>query len=597
MKKPTSASLVLLTLIWMSFASAQTTTTGVIEGLVIDSNEAVVPNVKVVVTSPNLIRAQSATTDDEGRYRILNLPPGRYVVTVEATLGFARFKRDVDVGLSKTSSVLLQLQPAETSATVTVSSPSAALDITSNTSGTNVSTEQFSNFITQRTVQAIYTIAPSVSRSGLRDVSGRDRDPSVAGSSGLENSYILDGVNTTDPSFGGSGANLPFEFVQEVEIKTGAFGPEYGLTTGGIFNVLTKSGGNDLHGDVFAYFTTKGLVRGTKHLPFTGSAPNGFSEIDAGFDLGGAFKKDKLWFFGAFNPQRRENSYLTQTLRQPASNKVTTPFYAGKLTYAINQRHVLTFSTFGDFTKITDFRVAINGNVQPLGGALSGFGADPDSFLAVGELGGDNYAVRMNSSITPNWIGEFAFGAHRQRNNLHPSTDISQVVAVTDNFAIVRNGAVLPVIDTNVDFGGPTGFLAFVDGRGGSLERGFIRQGFHLRVTDQNRERYEAQARLQNIFKRHTVKYGFEFNQNRIRLDSGLTGPTRDFGAGVVYDGFNVTNRFGVCTVQAATIVCPAAALTSRVNALITAVKRPWEFPVQQQTPLCRPLSSVPTLS
>jgi hypothetical protein len=67
---------------------------------------------------------------------------------------------------------------------------------------------------------------------------------------------------------------------------------------------------------------------------------------------------------------------------------------------------------------------------------------------------------------------------HRQRNNLHPATDISQVVPVTDNFAIVRNGAVLPVIDTNVDFGGPTGFLAFVDGRGGSLERGFTRQGF-----------------------------------------------------------------------------------------------------------------------
>ena len=76
--------------------------------------------------------------------------------------------------------------------------------------------------------------------------------------------------------FGGSGANLPFEFIQEVEIETGAFGAEYGLATGGIFNVLTKSGGNDLHGDAFAYFTTRGLVRGTKYFPFTGSAPNGF---------------------------------------------------------------------------------------------------------------------------------------------------------------------------------------------------------------------------------------------------------------------------------------------------------------------------------
>ena len=555
-------------------ASAQTTTTGTIEGIVTDSNGAVVPAVRVTVTSPNLIRAQSATTNDEGRYRILNLPPGRYTVVAEATAGFARFARtNVDVNLSKTSTVLIQLEPAGATATVTVTRTSgAAVDTTSNTSGTSVSTEQFSNFTTQRTVQSLYTIAPSVARSGLRDASGRDRDPSVAGSSGLENGYILDGINTTDPARGGSGADLPFEFVQEVEIKTGAFGAEYGLATGGIFNVLTKSGGNDLHGDAFAYLTTKGLVRSTKHFPFTGSAPNGFSELDAGFDLGGAIKKDKLWFFFAFNPQRRENSYFTQTFHHPVSNKVTTPFYAGKLTYAPNQRNTLTFSTFGDFAKIAGFRVTIAGATGP---PPSGFGADPNSFLSDAQLGGDNYTVRMNSTITPNWIGEFALGVHHQRNNLTAPANLEKTEAVTDNFAIVRNGVVLAVTDTNVDFGSTTGFLAFVDGRGGSLERGFERQGFGGRVTNQNRDRYEAQARLQNIFDKHTLKYGFEFTQNRLKLNSRFTGPTRDFGQGVVYDGFNVTNRFGVCTVQGNTIVCPAGGLTSRVNALIAAGQAP----------------------
>jgi outer membrane receptor protein involved in Fe transport len=561
----------------MTEASAQTATTGNIEGIVSDPNGAVVPAVKVTVTSPNLISVQTAMTNVEGWYRILNLPPGRYVVIAEATSGFDKSTNtNVDVSLSKTTTVPIKLEPAGATATVTVTAGSdARVDTNSNTSGTNISTEQFSNFVTQRTVQSIYTIAPGVTRSGLRDTSGRDRDPSVAGSSGLENRYIMDGVNTTDPSFGGSGANLPFEFVQEVEIKTGAYGAEYGLATGGIFNVLTKSGGNDLHGDLFAYFTTRGMVWGTKSFPFTGSAPNGFSELDAGFDLGGAIKKDKLWFFGAFNPQRRENAYFTQTLRQPAGNKVTTPFYAGKLTYAINQRHTLTFSTFGDFTRITGFRVNISGNVMALSGPLSGFGADPDSFAGESKLGGDNYTVRLNSTLTSNWISEFSFGVHRQRNNQHAPANLSQVEAVTDNFAIVRNGAVLSVIDTNVNFGGPTGFLAFVDGRGGSLERNFIRQGFPLRVTDQNRERYEAQARLQNIFKRHTLKYGFEFSQNRIKVDSGLSGPTRDFGSGVVYDGFSVTNRFGVCTAQGSTMVCPVGALTSRVNALIAAGQAP----------------------
>ena len=170
-------------------------------------------------------------------------------------------------------------------------------------------------------MQGLYTIAPTVTRSGLRDATGRDRDPSVAGSSGPENNYILDGVNTTDPAFGGSGANLPFEFVQEVEIKTGAYGPEYGKSTGGIFNVITKSGGNEFHGDIFGYGTTKGLVREVKNFPFTGSAFNGFSEVDVGGDIGGPIVKDKLWFFGAFNPQKRKNYYLTQTFHTPVRER------------------------------------------------------------------------------------------------------------------------------------------------------------------------------------------------------------------------------------------------------------------------------------
>jgi outer membrane receptor protein involved in Fe transport len=567
-------SLILFMLCPGTPVSAQTITTGTIEGLVTDSNGAVIPAVTITATSPNLIRAQSVTTDNDGRYRILNLPPGSYTVTVEAMAGFARIARaNVDVNLSKTSTLPIQLEPAGATAIVTVNgNSSAGIDTATNTGGTNISTEQFSNFTTQRTVQSIYTIAPSVARSGLRDQSGRDRDPSVAGASGLENGYILDGINTTDPMFGGAGANLPFEFVQEVEIKTGAFGAEYGLATGGIFNVLTKSGGNDLHGDVFAYFTTRGMVRGTKFFPFNGSAPNGFSELDAGFDLGGPIKKDQLWFFGAFNPQRRENSYFTQTFRRPVSNKVTTPFYAGKLTYAPNQRHTLTFSTFADFTKISGFRISSAGAGGP---AVAGFGADPNSFLGEAEFGGANYTVRLNSTITSKWIGEFALGAHSQRYNLAASAVVAQTEAVTDNFAIVRNGAVLPVTDTKVDFGGNTGFLAFVDGRGGSLERGFARQGFSGRVANQNRDRYEAQARLQNIFGSHTLKYGFEFTQNRLKLISRFTGPTRDFGSGVVYDGFNVGNRFGVCTVQGGTIVCPVSALTNRVNALIASGQAP----------------------
>ena len=129
----------------------------------------------------------------------------------------------------------------------------------------------------------------------------------------------------------------------------------------------------EANGDVW-FGTTKGLVRSVKNFPFTGSAANGFSEVDLGGDIGGPIVKDKVWFFGAFNPQRRTNYYLTQTFHAPVQNKVTIPFYAGKLTWALNSKNTLTGSTFGDFTKVDGFLAT---------GALqnaNGFGNDISAF-------------------------------------------------------------------------------------------------------------------------------------------------------------------------------------------------------------------------
>lgn len=562
----------------MAFSSfAQTSTTGSIAGTVVDVNGAAVPNATVTVRSPNLIIPQSGQSNDQGRYNISNLPPGRYEVSVAAVGGFGEFtKKDVEVNLSKTSTVEVQLQAAGAQATVTVTDTSgAAVDVTSTTSGSNVSTDQFSNFPTSRTVQGLYTIAPTVVRSGLRDASGRERDPSVGGSSGPENNYILDGVNTTDPAFGGSGANIPFEFVQEVEVKTGAYGAEYGRSTGGIFNVITKSGTNEFHGDLYGYFTTKGFVRETKSFPFTGSAPNGFSEQDFGGDIGGPIIKDKLWFFGAFNPQRRENHYLTQTLRADAQNKVTTPFYAGKLTWGINQNHTFSFSTFADFTKIDGFLAT---------GALtnvSGFGESVDAFNGRQETGGHNYAFRLNSTFSPKFIGEFSGGLHFQRANTLPVQAGLDAPLRTDNFAVVRGGAVLPVTQTGIfSTRDQTGFADFVDGRGGSLARNFFRgPGFGLFST-QDRNRYEFAGKLQAILGRHTLKFGAEWSRNIYNINTASSGPDVTFAEGpdvtfgdgvgaeaLQTNGYRTTNNFSVCAARGTQIVCPSSAATAVMNA------------------------------
>lgn len=567
-------------------ASAQTATTGSIEGTVVDVNGAAVPGVTVNVNSPNLISPQSTTTNESGVYRILNLPPGRYNVSVEATKGFAKFEqKDVEVNLSRTSSLGVTLSPEQVGGVVNVTDTAGAgIDVTQNTTGTSVSNDQFSNFPTQRTAQSLYTIAPTATSSGLKDSSGRAVDPSIGGSSGPENNYILDGINTTDPAFGGSGANLPFEFVQEVEIKTGAFGAEYGKSTGGVFNVITKSGGNQFHGDVFGYFTTKGLVREVKNFPGRGVANNGFSEIDAGVDVGGPIKKDKLWFFAAFNPQRRENFFLTQNFREEVANKVTTPFYAGKITYAINSNNTLTFSTFGDFTKQTGFYY----RGLTVDNEINGFGVSPGDFNAEYLTGGSNYAVRLNSSLTPRWIGEFAFGLHKQRNTTTPEASLLDKNRLLDTFAILRDdNTVAPVTESAVDFletiNGVTynkGRVAYVNAPGGELTRGFYRQGFAPGTFNiEARERWEILARLQNIVGPHTIKYGFEYNRNTFNQTRLTGGQDQTFGnpenltlrggaGNNEINGARVDNAFGVCTNRTIsglnTIVCPNDASTAR---------------------------------
>jgi outer membrane receptor protein involved in Fe transport len=545
-------------------AFGQTTTTGSIEGTVTDPTGAAVAGVTVTVTRQGG-RSATATTNDEGFFRVPALEPGQYTVTIESEKGFAKFEQaNVAVNLGKTSNVTAQLRPQGATETVTVTAGAGAgIDVTQNTTGTNVSTEQFSNFPTQRTVQSLYTIAPTVTRSGLRDSSGRERDPSVAGSSGPENNYILDGVTVTDPAFGGSGANLPFEFVQELEIKTGAYGADIGKSTGGVFNVITKSGTNEFHGDAFAYFVAQSFVREVKAsaIPFTGAAPNGYSEIDAGFDIGGPIVKDKLFFFGAFNPQRRKNFFLTQTFLQEVENQVTTPFYAGKITWTPNQSHQFTFSTFGDFTKQEGHLFG-----------FSGFGANLNSFRGETQTGGSNYAFRLNSTFSPNFIGEFSAGLHFQRANTIPELDETFIV---DRFAVLRAGSILPVTESTVF--SPGGLrLAFVEGTGGSVERNFVRSGFGLK-SFQDRDRIEFAARMQNIFGKHTIKWGFEINENKYRIDTDSTGPDFNFNDPDHPLGpQRIENRFAICArTSNTTITCPSQSRVDNVQLLINAGQAP----------------------
>ena len=265
------------------------------------------------------------------------------------------------------------------------------------------------------------------------------------------------------------------------------------------------------------------FVRATKNLPFTGPAPNGYSELDAGGDIGGPIIKNRLTFFAAFNPQYRTNHYLTQTFSHEVSGKINTPFYSGKVSWVVNNNNTATFSTFGDFTKEKGHLYAQNLLLA------NGFGVDEGAFQGTRETGGHNYAARLNSNIRQNWIGEFSFGMHFQRNNLIPSTSLD-IPLITDAFAILApNGTIAPITQTGVNGILRTGQVDYAYVPGGTLQRNYIQSaGFGLYQT-QSRDRWEAAARLQNIWDQHTIKYGFEFYENKYNIFQDSTGPNNVF--------------------------------------------------------------------
>ena len=135
-----------------------------------------------------------------------------------------------------------------------------------------------------------------------RRTTAPDSTITVYGSSGAENAFYIDGVNTTNAEYGFQGKELNFEFIQEVDVKTGGYEAEFGRSTGGIINVITKSGGNEFHGDVFGYYDNDSLQCDAEAGRLDRRhASHGFTREDYGLDLGGYVIKDKLWFFAAYD--------------------------------------------------------------------------------------------------------------------------------------------------------------------------------------------------------------------------------------------------------------------------------------------------------
>ena len=239
-------------------------TTGSIEGRLSDSGGNALPDVGVSATSPSLQGTRTAVSDRTGSFRFPALAPGEY--RVRAVLpGFREAGKSAAVRLDGTARVDLVLEPLATE-DVFVSGEASKIDPTSTTTGTSYTSEMVTRLPVSRNYADIVRSNPGVS-TDRGDTQGRSLALTIYGATSAENQWIIDGVNTTNVFKGVQGKAINNEFVQEVEVKTGGYGAEYGRALGGVINVVTKSGGNEFHGDGFVYYDSTGTAAEKEFKP------------------------------------------------------------------------------------------------------------------------------------------------------------------------------------------------------------------------------------------------------------------------------------------------------------------------------------------
>ncbi|MDC0745019.1 TonB-dependent receptor domain-containing protein [Polyangium mundeleinium] len=388
-------------------------------------------DVVIIVTSPAIQGELVAVTDAFGTYRVSGLSPGEYTIRIERD-GHRPSSRGgitLQTGTTSRANVLLtELSPDELGPDIALPEPPPSVDIRSTTTG----------LIIESDVSHRLPVAPPGGRaSALRSfeslgalVPGAQPTSlgfSIHGSSAPENRFEIDGVSVGSASDGINDTPLSLAFVRKVHIATGGYLPEFGRTTGGVFDVVTKSGGNAFHGSIFGSVAPGAFEGERKPVRAEGTVVAVDQKLgamrDFGFELGGPIKEDRLWFYAGLNvafedldiarslhrlryetnpdgsvkldasghPIGLRDEYGVQRtepieggIRRYVASKETLQ-YIGKLTWYIPPRqdsssHTLTLSVFGSPTwSGGDGRISLDGvtgttNTSTLEGHYAAFG-------------------------------------------------------------------------------------------------------------------------------------------------------------------------------------------------------------------------------
>ena len=398
------AAILLVLLPLPASALGQATGTGTVTGRVVDSSGGVLPGVTVTMRSPQALGQFTAVTDAQGLYRIANLAPASYEARAELQ-GFQTVLQQIAVRVASTLAVDFTLAVGAMTETVNVTAETPIVDPERAGLSINISNDALTQvpISTQRRYQDVWALAPGVFvRPDQADI-----NPSVNSRGTSENSTKLDGMDVTDP-FGGGVFSVSFNYdaIQDIQIKTLGAEAEDGGRTGGFMSIVTKSGGNDVHGSA-AFFV---IPQAFNSSNVAGVPANQRKSVQPDFTLGGPIAKNRVWFFGAYRRVQEDQTVNNaQVALQRRGNQI---YVKGTAELGAGQRMSASFQW--DRTDAVNAVLRTTGTGAPsttagLSSATPAL-ATPSawgSLVTGGPLAGVNYTWVARSNLLLQFIGSY----------------------------------------------------------------------------------------------------------------------------------------------------------------------------------------------
>ncbi|PKH00756.1 TonB-dependent receptor [Paraglaciecola sp. MB-3u-78] len=375
---------------------------GSLKGSVVDTKNMAVAGATITIRNNKTGYQRSVVADENGDYSFITLPVGQYVLTT------------IKDGFSSEAIENINIRIGETRVTVpmagdgfetieVIGSRFRSIDTTSSESSLNIGAVELARLPIARNSTAVALLAPGTTQGDNRF----GNLASFGGASVAENAYFVNGLNVSNFRNGLGGSTIPFEFYKEFQVKTGGYSAEFGRSTGGVINAVTKSGSNEWEYGANVYYTPEDFsennpnIRNRDGSMKTFNEGDSFSKLDANIYLSGPLIKDTLFFYVMYNPRDIEQDYAVASGTELYTDKSDDAFWGGKIDWQINADHLLEFTGFSDERTTTTFIRDYDYRTGEESGEVS---------EALSNRGGSNYSLKYTGYMTDDFVLSALYG-------------------------------------------------------------------------------------------------------------------------------------------------------------------------------------------